>query len=253
MELRNKQASVITILAALYFGTPLLAQRELRFDVRHDHSLKSCVGTLLITEQAIFFQEVNKGEKEKDLHSWQWNYADVEQLSISPERLVVLTYKDGKWLLGKDKEYEFTPSGDQTFTSVYDFLKVRLDQRFVAAVADEDVKAVWQVPVKQLGRIRGSEGMLIIGEDRIVYKTDAGGKSRSWRYSDIENIGTSGPFQLTVTTFERAKFHYGDLKGFNFQLKQRLDENSYNDLWRRINASKGLKFLNQSDERRANL
>ncbi len=48
---------------------------------------------------------------------------------------------------------------------------------------------------------------------------------------------------MTVTTFERAKTHYGDLKGFNFELKQRLDGDRYNDLWLRLNQSKGLKIL----------
>ena len=51
------------------------------------------------------------------------------------------------------------------------------------------------------------------------------------------------PFQLTITTFERAKTHYGDLKGFNFQLKRPLDEGRYNELWLSLNRSKGLKIL----------
>ena len=253
MEFRTKEASLIAILGFLLLGTPLVAQEDLVFEVRHDHSIRSCTGTLRFTDQAVIFQQVKNGKQEKDLHRWEWTYEDIEQVWISPDKLVVLTYEDQKWLLGKDKQYEFTVRNAEHFGSAYGALKGRLDQRFVAAVAEENVKAVWQVPVKQLGRIRGSEGMLIIGEDRIVYKTDAQGKSRSWRYSDIENISTSGPFQLTVTTFERAKFHYGDLKGFNFQLKQRLNEDSYNDLWRRINVSKGLRFLDQLERARATL
>jgi hypothetical protein len=37
--------------------------------------------------------------------------------------------------------------------------------------------------------------------------------------------------------------HYGDRKGFNFQLKQPLDEARYNDLWLRLERSKGLQIL----------
>ena len=59
----------------------------------------------------------------------------------------------------------------------------------------------------------------------------------------IRKTRSSGPFQLTITTFERAKTHYGNLKGFNFELKQRLEEPRYNDLWRRLNQSKGLEIL----------
>ena len=252
MEFRVQKASYIAFVAVLFLETPLFSQRELQFKARHDHSLKSCTGTLRLTEQAVLYQEINKDKQEKDLHHWQWNYQDIEQLSISRDKVVVLTYEDRKWLLGMDKKYEFTLTDGESFRSAYDFLKDRLDQRFVAAIAEADIKTLWQIPVKQLGRIRGSEGILIIGEDRIAYKTDVKGESRAWRYPDIENLSTSGPFQFTLTTFERAKFHYGDLRGFNFQLKQRLNEDSYNDLWRRINASKGLKFLNQYDGVKAN-
>jgi hypothetical protein len=44
-------------------------------------------------------------------------------------------------------------------------------------------------------------------------------------------------------TFERARTHYGNRKGFNFQLKQPLAEERYTQLWRRLNAEKGLKHL----------
>ena len=85
--------------------------------------------------------------------------------------------------------------------------------------------------------------MLRVGIDAIVYSSEKRDESRTWRYEDIDNISSSGPFQLTVTTFERARTHYGNLKGFNFELKQRLEEEHFNDLWLRLNQSKGLKIL----------
>ena len=100
-----------------------------------------------------------------------------------------------------------------------------------------------------LGRVSGSEGALEVGADRIVYKTTKKRQSRTWRYGDIENISASGPFQLTLTTYERAKTHYGNLKGFNFQLKQALDEKRFNLLWRRVNQTKGLELLTSAQER----
>jgi hypothetical protein len=127
-------------------------------------------------------------------------------------------------------------------------LKDRLDQRFVAALADEQVAALWEIPVKLQGTLQGSEGMLQVGPDRIVYRTDSKDQSRTWRYQDIENVSTSGPFQLTITTYERAKTHYGTLKGFNFQLKQRLDDKRYQILWKRLNREKGLQFLTSPQE-----
>jgi len=221
----------LAILALLWLAP---AQAELRYEVRHEHWRKHGTGTLVINEQGISFEEVRKP------HSARWSYQDIQQLYLAPNKLVVLTYKDRKWLLGADKAYEFTLPPGQTFQEVYVLLKDRLDQRLVAALPDEPSAPLWEIPVKLQGRITGSEGTLEIGADRITYKTTRREQSRTWRFQDIDNVSTSGPFQLTVTTFERAKFHYGNRKAFNFQLKQPLDENRFNDLWRRLNQRFGL-------------
>lgn len=128
-------------------------------------------------------------------------------------------------------------------------MKSKLDQRFVAALADAQTLATWEMRVKLLGTIQGSEGVLQVGEERIVYKTDKKGGSRTWRLEDIENVSTSGPFQLTLITHERAKTQYGSMKGFNFQLKQKLDQQRFDLLWRRLNRDKGLQFLTSIEER----
>jgi hypothetical protein len=118
----------------------------------------------------------------------------------------------------------------------------------VAAIPDRISNALWEIPVKHLLRFGGDEGVLQAGPGEIVYKSANQAESRTWRYQDIENISSAGPFQLTITTFERAKTHYGDRKGFNFELKQRLEEGRYNDLWLRLNQSKGLQILNSYRE-----
>jgi hypothetical protein len=162
---------------------------------------------------------------------------------MGPKSLTVLTYQDNKWKLGADREYKFDLVSDKTFEDPYQFLKGRLDQRFVAEIPDRIPAVLWEIPVKHLLRFGGDEGELQVGSDEIVYRSAKKSESRTWRYQDIENISSSGPFQLTITTFERAKMHYGDLKGFNFELKQPLEEARYNDLWLRLNQSKGLKIL----------
>lgn len=163
---------------------------------------------------------------------------------------MIVTYRDRKWFLGVDREFEFFLTGkDQSLASAYEFLKDKLDQRFVAAVADPKTLAAWELPVKLLGTVQGSEGVLRVGEDRIVYKTEKKGQSRTWRLADIENVSTSGLFQLTLTTYERAVTHYGSMKSFNFQLKQKLDASRIDLLWKRLNRDKGLEFLTSLQER----
>jgi hypothetical protein len=247
MAFRVKERTGIAVVIAFWVVPALFAQKELRFEVRHDHWRKSGIGTLVIDQQGVSFQELNK--KQKIRHAGKWDYQEIQELKLSANKLTLVTYKDRKWLLGADKEYEFTLTPGRSFSDVYALLKDRLDQRFVAEVADESVQPLWEIPVKLLGRLVGSEGVLEVGPDRIVYRTAEKDQSRTWRYGDIENISTSGPFQLTLITYERAKVHYGNLKGFNFQLKQALDEKRFNLLWRRVNQTKGLEFLSAVQER----
>jgi len=253
MEFRiEKRTGAILIGLALL--APAAFTQDLRYDVWHGHfrppHIKKAgnIGTLTITEAGIAFEERYEGKKPKHPHAWRWDYQDIQQLKIAPKSLAVLTYKDNGWKLGADREYQFDLIGDKTFEDAYRLLKGRLDQRFVAAIPDRVQNVLWEIPVKHLLRFGGDEGVIQVGQDEIVYTSAKPGESRTWRYQDIDSIGSSGPFQLTITTFERAKLAYGNRKEFNFSLKQRLEEDRYNNLWLRLNQSKGLKILNSYRE-----
>ncbi len=233
MAFRSQKATgAFLALAALLLAPAAFAQQELKYKVRHDHLRKGGEGMLTITDQGLSFAEAKKKS-----HAWSWRWDDIQQLEMGPKTVKVLTYKDNRWKAGADKEYQFDLISDGTFGEAYASLKDRLDQRFVAELADRGVKSEWEIPVKYLKRFGGSDGLLVIGDDHIVFSTEKPNESRTWRFSDIENISTTGPFQLTLTTYERARMHYGDLKGFNFQLKRPLDEGRYNELWRRQDRS----------------
>lgn len=246
--------------AVLFFVFAATAWGQgLQFDVRHQRALKDHPGRVTIDGEGVHYEQVltakqrakaAKGKKTPKLESARWDYQDIQQLWLSPEKLVIVTYKDRKWVLGVDKEFEFYLTGkDQPVTAAYERLKGKLDERFVAALAEPVTAVEWEIPVKLLGTIQGSEGVLQVSEDRIVYKTVRKGHSRTWRLTDIDNLSTAGPFQLTLTTYERAVTHYGSLKGFNFQLKRKLDARRFETLWRRLNRGKGLEFLTSVQER----
>ena len=255
MEFRVEKRTGALLIGLALLSPAMFAQQEFRYEAWHGHSgpplIKKAgnIGTLTITDIGVSFEETYKdGKKPKHPHRWRWAYQDIQQLKMAPKSLTVLTYKDNKWKLGGDREYEFDLVSDNTFDDAYPFLKGRMDQRFVTEIPDRISAVLWEIPVKHLLRLGGDEGVLQVGADEIVYKSEKATGSRTWRYQDIENVSTSGPFQLTIVTFERAKTHYADLKGFNFELKQRLDEAQYNDLWLRLNQSKGLKVLNSYRE-----
>ncbi len=243
MAFRIEKAAGALLAAALAAGAA--SAGDLRFEVRHDHLRGSGSGVLTIGAGGIAFTE---DSKDKPAHARQWSYEEIQQLELAPRRLRVLTYEDSRWRLGMDREYRFDLAAG-SFTQAYDFLKGKLDQRFVAALADGGAGSDWEIPAKHLTRFGGDHGVLAFNGDSVVFQTDKQGRSRTWRFSDIENISSTGPFRLTLTTYERARSHYGDRKSFQFQLKRPLEEARYDELWRRIHAARGLPVLNVYTQR----
>ena len=208
MAFPGKKATRLILMGALSAAAALPA--EIRFEARY----KKHPGTMTVDEQAIAFQGV------KD--SWRWSYPDIDELKLGEHSVRVTA----------GRTYEFR--GDVP-AAVYALWKDRRDQRFVAELADHGVQPDWRIGVKhRIGRT-SADGVLEFGRDRIVFASDRPDDSRTWRISDIENISSSGPFDLTIVTFERARLDYGDRKQFTFQLKEALSEDRYNELWLKIN------------------
>ncbi len=255
MAFRSKETNTgaILILACLALAGRTWGA-DLRYEVKHDHLWKFGSGTLTFSESGVAYQEHSKkaGETDENLHRGAWAYQDIQQLYLAPRKVSIRTYKDRKWRLGADEQLELTLEGDQTFEAAYDLLKTRLDQRFVAAFAEDDMQVLWEVPVKLNRLISGSEGVLQFGPDRIVYKTPDREEARTWRYEDIENVSSSGPFQFTITTYEKSGRDYGDLRALNFQLKQPLDQKRYDRLWRRLNQIKDVDLITSIQDEGAN-
>jgi hypothetical protein len=194
-----------------------LQMAGMEFPIRHEHLRKGCDGTMTVDDAGIRF-DGGKG------HVWSWKYEDIQQLTLLPAGLNILTYKDSKLRLGADVEFKF--AGELPSDELFREWSVRLDQRFVAGQIFELTGE--RMAAKRLGMIQGSEGSLIFGEAAIGWQSAR--ESRRWRYQDIQNVSSAGPFQLTITTFE---------KQFDFQLKQPISETRYNQLWLEIERKNG--------------
>lgn len=256
MELRSKKTSHCISLLVGILAISAVGAADLNYEVKHHRALKDHAGILTIGDKGVGYQQVKAMKKQSadqgkppKLERVQFDYQDIQELWVSPNKIVLVTYKDRRWLFGIDKEFEFELADGQSFEAAFAMLKDKLDRRFVAAIAALQTEAEWELPVKLLGTIKGSEGILLVTSDRIVYRTTSPRQSRTWRLQDIENISTSDRYQLTLTTYERAKTHYGSMKGFNFQLKQPLDEGRFESLWKKLNREKGLRFLTSINER----
>lgn len=222
--IRGAALSLVLVVASL--------SADVAVDVRHDHLKGGGTGRLIATEGELAFEE-SVGKKE---HSWRLKLQDIQQLWIGMREIRVTTYADSRWRLGADREYALQAVAGATFEPLYAALKHRLDQRLVAAIAGEVQDTLWEVPAKLKRGFGGSEGVLEIGTDAIVYRSPEKNESRTWRVSDIENVSTAGPFDLTITTYEQGK-------SYTFQLKQPLDEQRYQSLWRRLTESRQLRIL----------
>jgi hypothetical protein len=89
------------------------------------------------------------------------------------------------------------------------------------------------VPKLLLGR-GGSNGKLKVAADHIVFDGGESGESRTWKFSDINNVNSSDPFELTISTLEGEN---------RVQLKTALTEDRYQDLWLRISQYHGLRVF----------
>ncbi len=200
------------------------------YPVQHRHLRHAGAGTLRIDASGIAFMEPGKQAS----HSRDWKYEDIQLLTLSEKSLRIRTYEDQKKQLGRDLVYDFDGLPADLAKTWYPVFSKTLDQRFVAALADPPLQPEWQVPAKLLHGNSGSQGMLLVGKDVLVYQCTQPGESRTWRLKDILNTSRAGVFYLTLNTHE---------KDFRFQLKQPLPEARADELWRRVNQVNGLQIL----------
>ena len=244
MAFRSKAKTGAFLILA--FGLPLQAADPLAFEVRHRHLRHGAEGILRVADGGIAFEEQGKRKG----HSRQWHFEDIEQLTLSQNVLRILTYEDQRWRPGRNREFVFDDLPKDLAARLYPVFSRRLDQRFVAVLADDRVRVSWELPAKLLRRTGSSQGTLLVGTECVVYRTESPDQSRTWRIADIDSVSSSAAFDLTITSFERAGGNYAGRQDFHFELKRPLAEADYNGLWRKVNQAKGLQILNSSVQER---
>jgi hypothetical protein len=229
-RIEKRIAALLKRIAALLMLCGFVFAQPVTFEVRHQHMRGGATGVLRIGEESIAFEEKSKEGK----HSREWKYAEIQQLSLSATELRILTYEDRKWQLGRDRDFVFDRLPEELATEARPIFERALGQRFIAELAEPGMQSKWRMPAKLRHGLRGSEGILLVGQDRIVYQSETAGESRTWRFEDIDNVATAGPFDLSITTLERSAWRHAGPTEFRFQLKEALMADRYNELWRMI-------------------
>ena len=207
-----RQTAICLVLAGAAWAQQIPARE---FPVRHQHLRKYCNGVLTVDAKGITFQ----GAKHDTMI---WAYEDIQQLTLERESIHILSYKDSSLRLGRDITYNFT--GKVPSAELYARWSTALDQRFVADLPEVGDRPGVKFPAKLLDFKKGTEATLVFAANLVGFG------AHTWRYSDIQSIASSGPFQLTLTTLE---------KQFRFQLKQPITESTYNQLWLDIERKNG--------------
>jgi hypothetical protein len=221
---------------SLWFGWLLLVSsalqaQEVRFPVRHVCLFRDRTGELIFGETGIEYRTKDKGDARA------WKYEDIQQLGLlSPKELTIITYEDSKWKLGKDLFYRFTITTGEITPALWTQLQAKLKRPVVSALIPPDVVPRFTIPVKHLRGFSGTQGMLEIGDEYIIYKTAVPKDSRIWRYLDISSVGTTGPYQMRLTSIDRADNESGGERNFVFSLKERLAPEAYDFIWWKING-----------------
>jgi hypothetical protein len=221
---------------SLWFGVLLLVgstlqAQEARFPVRHSRLLRDRIGELIFRETGIEYQTKDKGGART------WKYEDIQQLGLlSSKELTIITYEDSKWKLGKDLFYRFTITTGEITPALWTQLQAKLKRPVVSALIPPDIISKFKIPVKHLLGFGGTQGMLEIGDEYLIYKTAVPKDSRIWRYCDISSVGTTGPYQMRLTSMDRAENESGGERNFVFSLKERLAPETYDFIWWKING-----------------
>lgn len=223
MELRSQKTNLCLIVLSLL--TPLAAQ-NFEFAARLRALPRGHSGTLKLTPQGVSF----------DNPKLEIAWLDIQEFELTDDaRIRVTTYQDRRLLLGKDRAYLFALTARPDPLPIYQAVIGHLGPRLIARLADSKGTPEWSLPAKHVKAIRGSEGVLHIFEAKVVYQSPRPAQSRTWRWSDITNVSSSGPYQFSLGAEE-------------FQLKAPLDAARYEALWLRLNRPKGLELISTKKE-----
>ena len=224
----TKRCAIASGCLVLFFALQVNAQ-EFTYKVQQDRTVGHRDGELIISENGI---EYRARKREKENRSWTYR-SDIKLLEIlSPTKIRIWTYKDRKLLLGKDESVTFKLVEGQIDQNVSDFLRERIARPFVTSFAEEDQNSLAQIPVKHSHRFGGCEGLLKVYADRLVYESQTGHDSRSWRWTDIRSVGRSDIYRFDVETFEPQLG--ASSRSFNFILKEQMADRTYDLIWSRI-------------------
>jgi len=230
-------------LALVAFGA---GAQSIELSVRHVRLGKDCAGTLRFDERQVAW---TPAKASRACIARTWPYGEMRKLEMRERRIEISGYRDSRWKLGADEHWRFALTGEPAGAKLYGLLRAHMDSRFAPEWAAPAAKPEWSVPAKLLSTgfaagNWGGEGVLDVGADRVTFRSAKAGYAHTWLDKEIDNVSAEPPFLLTLAVREG-----GAAKLREFQLKTELDAARLDALWQRLNRPRGLKLLDEIEEK----
>lgn len=206
-------AAVVLLLA------PAPGQAETyTYKVKHNHTVGSCQGVLIVGENDIRYQSDYRGD------SRIWTYLDVRKVeSPSLRKLRLQTREEQVMQLGRDKVFEFEFIDGEVTDELYNFIVNRIARPPATEPPRNPPGGRWEIAAKHGHTFGGCEGTIKITDNYIEYVTANANHARVWKFLDIKRLETSSAYRLDVYTYEDNPWQFGRDKIFRFQLKEPLE------------------------------
>ncbi|MDQ2950462.1 MAG: hypothetical protein M3Y27_31735 [Acidobacteriota bacterium] len=152
-------------------------------------------GTIEINDQSIAYSANNR--KQNNL---RFAWLDIQYFDrVSPNEFVVLTYKDQRLLLGRDREYHFIITQGELSDALFAMIRNHLKRPATDRVPPGKVAAVYTLPVKRNRSLGGSEGELEFTRNAIYYVTNnqSDGRTR-FMDRDVVAVWSDDPYRLEI-------------------------------------------------------
>jgi hypothetical protein len=209
------------------------------FTVREDRLVGGRDGTLTLTVDKVEYRSKD-GE-----HGGAWAYRDIQRFEVlSPTRVRITTYEDTK-LFGMDRTFTLEIISGALTVEVSDFLRRRIARPFVTVFTDEAERVLAEIPAKHNHRFGGCQGTLRVFTDHLVYDSDEGDHSRSWRWTDLRTVSQVDPYRFEVLTYERE--FGGPARSYTFALKEPMADAVFDIIWTNVYRPSPLRLTGPLD------
>ncbi len=214
--------SVLILLAAA------TVTAEVSFEAKWKRSARRDVrGVLTFGEDGISFQPARAGRR-----ALSWDYTDIRHFDrIGAAEVAIRGYVGSAIPFGADARYRFRIREGDFDDATHEAVVARIGKPATDRVPRPPEDAKLELPAKHLKRFGGSQGILFVTEDRIVYATDAPAKARSWVIErDVASVWSSDPYRLEVHAFDGREGYLRRPSVYRFALKRPLDPLLYRRL-----------------------